>query len=116
LNPGVGYDPDFKLGSFFPTGGIDFLYYGGYARDKKDQFNNLIKYYNFNITRYVQQIVTNHTPNYSLRLFAPSEFTYSQYSSGFIPFGNRLAEGRIKVGGGNNPNYKMRLRLVYSKI
>jgi hypothetical protein len=116
LNPGVGYDPDFKLGAFFPTGGIDFRYYGGFVNNKTDQFGNAIKYYNFNITRYVQRIVTNRTPNYILRLFAPYEFTYPQYSSNYIPFGNRLAEGRIKVGSGSNPNYKMRLRLVYSKI
>ncbi len=118
LNPGVRYDPDFKSNSisFFPTGGIDFVYYGGFVKNKTDQFGNAIKYYNFNITRHVQQIVTNHTPNYPLRLFAPHEFTYPQYSSGFIPFGNRLAEGRIKVGGGNNANYKMRLRIIYSKI
>jgi Domain of unknown function (DUF4270) len=121
LNPGVAYDPDFKFTSFFPNGGIDYLYHGGYVRDKKDQFGTLIKYYNFNITRYVQQIITKHTPNYQLRLYAPYIINYPQYNIGIFENGRRngnnlLANGRIKVGGGNNPNYTMRLRLVYSKI
>jgi Domain of unknown function (DUF4270) len=120
LNPNVGYDPDFKLNTFFPSAGVDFLYHGGYARDKTDQFGNSIKYYNFNITRYVQQIVTKHTTNYQLRLYAPYMAEYPQYASPFDDAkrsgSNRLAYGRVKVGGGNNANYKMRLRLVYSKI
>jgi hypothetical protein len=116
LNPSTAYDPDFKVNTYFPGGGIDFLYYGGYARNKTDVFGNLIKYYNFNITRYVQQIVTKHTNNYTLRLQAPYNLIYPQYSPNYIPYNNRLAYGRVKVGSGSNPNYKMRLRLVYSKI
>ncbi|WP_460556727.1 DUF4270 family protein [Ferruginibacter profundus] len=120
LNPNVGYDPDFKLNTFFPSAGVDFLYHGGYAKNKTDQFGNTIKAYNFNITRYVQQIVTKHTTNYQLRLYAPYMAEYPQYASPFDDArrsgSNRLAFGRVKVGGGNNANYKMRLRLVYSKI
>lgn len=121
LNPNASYDPDYKITTYFPfnsSGGanIDFLTFGGYKRSKKDVFGNDIKYYNFNITRYVQQIVTKHTPNYTLRLFAPYDLNYPQYFNAIIPFPNRLASGRIKVGSGTNVNYKMRLRLVYSKI
>jgi Domain of unknown function (DUF4270) len=121
LNPNATYDPDYKISTYFPftNGGganIDFLTFGGYKRSKKDVFGNDIKYYNFNITRYVQQIVTKHTPNYTLRLFAPYDLNYPQYFNAIIPFPNRLASGRVKVGSGTNVNYKMRLRLVYSKI
>lgn len=121
LNPNASYDPDYKITTYFPfnsSGGanIDFLTFGGYKRSKKDVFGNDIKYYNFNITRYVQQIITKHTPNYTLRLFAPYDLNYPQYFNAVIPFPNRLASGRIKVGSGVNANYKMRLRLVYSKI
>ena len=119
LNPSVYYNPD-NLYSFFPSSGIDYLYHGGYVRDKTDQLGNAIKYYNFNITRYVQQIVTKHTPNYQLRLFAPYEVKYPQYTSiydnGVRSFNNRLAKGRVKVGSGTNPTYKMRLRIIYSNI
>ena len=117
LNPNQSYNPDFTFGSFFPTGGIDFFSFGGYLRNKTDNLtSNQISYYNFNITRYVQQIVTKHTTNYSLRLYAPYNIIYPQYSLTNIPFANRLAKGRVKVGSGTNANYKMRLRLVYSKI
>ena len=115
LNPAAAYNPD-NLTSFFPGNGIDFLYYGGYVRNKTDQFGNAIKYYNFNITRHIQQIVTKHTTNYQLRLFAPYEVKYPQYSPQSIPFNNRLAYGRVKVGSGTNANYRMRLRIIYSKI
>ena len=120
LNPNISYDPDFKTGSYFPASGIDFTYHGGYAKDKTDLFGNTIKYYNFNITRYVQQIITKHTTSYQLRLYAPYMVEYPQYASsidnGKRNGSNRLANGRVKVGGGNNANYKMRLRIVYSKI
>jgi hypothetical protein len=117
LNPNVSYDPDYKAlaGAYFPSGGIDFFYFGGYVRTKT-LASAPVKYYNFNITRYVQQIVTKHTPNYPMRLYAPYDVAYPQNSSGQIPFPNKLANGRVKVGGGNNANYRMRLRLVYSRI
>jgi Domain of unknown function (DUF4270) len=125
LNPSLGYDPD-NGNVFFPRSGsglaIDYAYHGGYPRSKTDMFNNPIKYYNFNITRYVQQIVTKHTTNYNLRLYAPYLINYPQYynasisESGQRTGNNLLATGRVRVGSGTNPNYKMRLRIVYSKI
>jgi hypothetical protein len=114
LNPNVSYNPDNQF-SFFPSGGVEFSYFGGFVRNKTDQFGNSIKFYNLNITRYVQQIVTKRTNNYTLRLFAPYDILYPQYSA-IVPYRNNLANGRIKVGSGTNANYKMRLRLVYSKI
>ncbi len=121
LNPNVSYDPDYKTTTYFPfnssgRANIDYLTFGGYKRSKTDIFGNAIKYYNFNITRYIQQIVTKHTKNYILRLFAPYDLNYPQYFNAIIPYSNRIANGRIKVGSGTNANYKMRLRLVYSKI
>ncbi len=118
LNPGILYDPDFKHpGSvgYFPST-VDFLYFGGFKRDKTDVFGNPTHYYNFNITKYVQDIVTNHKTNYDMRLSSPFSFKYPQYSVFPINYGNNVAYGRVKVGGGNNPNYRMRVRIVYSKI
>jgi hypothetical protein len=119
LNPSVNYFPD-NATLFFPSAGVDYTYHGGYARNENDPFGNTIKFYNINITRYIQQTITNHTPNYQFRLYAPFEVQYPQYVSSFEngkrSGGNKLAYGRIKVGSGSNPNYKMRLRLVYSKI
>jgi Domain of unknown function (DUF4270) len=117
LNPSIGYNPDnSSVYSFFTNSGVDLSYFGGFQRDKKDPFGSgMIKYYNFNITRYVQQIVTRRASNYPLRLYAPYNLKYPQYNF-VVPYFNRLADGRVKVGGGNNANYKMRLRIVYSKI
>lgn len=121
LNPSASYDPDTKLGyGFLPTQ-FDYATFGGYRRDGKDKFGNAIKFYNINISRYVQQMVTKHTPNYTLRLFAPYELIYpnfanASYPAYYTPYGNNLAAGRVKIGGGNNPNYTMRLRIIYSKL
>ncbi len=112
LNPTVAYNPDNSL-FFFPTGGIDFGYFGGFIQRKNDAFGNSIYHYSFNVSRYVQNIVTNHTNNYTLRLYAPNNLNY--YNNVFA-FKNSLANGRIKVGSGSNVNYKLRLRIVYSKI
>lgn len=117
LNPNLFYDPDVKLSSyFFPNGGIDYFYHGGYVKYKKDIFGNTIRTYDFNITRHVQQIVTKKTPNYTFRLSAPYSFYYPQYDNGAIMGNNRVARGRVRLGSGTNTNYRMRLRVIYSKI
>lgn len=103
-------DPAF----FFPAGGIDFSYYGGDRRTTIDPLTGQpINYYVFNLSRYVQNIVTNHNANYTLRLSAPYELSYSGYT---FAYNNLLAYGQVKVGNGNNPNYRMIMRIVYSKI
>jgi hypothetical protein len=117
LNPSVAYDPD---GIFTPTfypgqAGIDYFYHGGYARNKM-VLNQNVKFYNFNITRYVQQIVNKQKKNYKLRLSAPYKFSYPQYSQVSLSGNNPIGAGRVKLGSGTNTNYRMRLRIVYSKI
>ncbi len=119
LSPSQSYDPDFTSGNYFlPLGNpsIDFNYFGGYKRRKADLFGNQITYYNFNISRHVQQIVTKRTYNYDLRLYAPFNLIYPQYSGTYVPFSNNIALGRVRIGSGSNPNYKMKLRIVYSKL
>ena len=120
LNPSSFYDPDFKTSGYpyFPSGGIvDLNYFGGYARKRYDGGTPQI-YYNINVTRYVQQLVTKHNANYQMRLFPAHSFIYPQYSSVQIPYKNPIAYGWIRVGGGGNsdPRYRMRLRIIYSKI
>jgi hypothetical protein len=115
LNPNAVYNPDNAI-SYLPANyadGIDYAYFGGFLRKKTDVVGNTINYYNFNITRYVQQIVTNKINNYTLRISAPYNLTYYGITTGFK---NSLGFGRIKIGNGNNANYKLRLRIVYSKI
>ena len=121
LNTAANYDPDFQNPlsiPYYPSVniGVDYLYYGGYRRNKTDQFGNNIYYYNFNITKYVQDIVTTHRHNYDLRLMSPSKFDYPQYLADYEIYGNSIAFGRVKVGGGTNTNYRMILRVIYSKL
>ena len=117
LNTAEPYDPDYKNTIPYIASQINFQYFGGYRRTKTNPLTGgLIKYYNFNISRYVQQIVTERTRSYDLRLYAPFNLSYPQYSTTFIPFGNNIAFGRVRIGSGSNPNYRMRLRIVYSKL
>ena len=117
LNTAEPYDPDYKNTIPYIASQINFQYFGGYRRTKTNPLTGgLIKYYNFNISRYVQQIVTERTRSYDLRLYAPFNLSYPQYSTTFIPFGNNIAFGRVRIGSGSNPNYRMKLRIVYSKL
>lgn len=124
LNTSANYDPDYKNGAYFvpkdpTTGGlnIDFNYFGAYKKNKVDLLSGFQhKYYTINISRYVQQIVTKHTRSYDMRLYAPFDINYPQYNSEFLSYGNNIAFGRVKIGSGSNPNYRLRLRIVYSKL
>jgi hypothetical protein len=121
LNPGYNYNPDFaysaNTSAFAFPNQVDLNYHGGFKRSKLDKFGNTVAYYNFNITRHVQQIVTKHTPNYALRLSAPIELFYPQLFPFPISYYNtNIAYGRVRLGSGANPSYKMYVRIVYSKI
>ncbi len=115
LNPGMLYYPD-NNGIPYIANPIDYQYFGGFRRSKLDNFGNTIRYYNFNVTRYVQQIVTKRTNSYDMRIYAPFNINYPQYSGTFIPYSNNIAMGRIRIGGGAHPTHNLRLRIVYSKI
>ncbi|MBS1496444.1 MAG: DUF4270 family protein [Bacteroidetes bacterium] len=117
LNPNVAYDPDNKTGlPFFPVS-VTNNSFGGVA---KTQFGVAGKqvYYQFNITRYIQRLVTQHATNYQMRVWPAYNISYPQYAATEYPYSNPIAYGRIKVGSGSNPNpaYKMTLHIIYSKI
>jgi len=80
---------------------------------------NTITEWRLNLTRYVQHIVTNHNTNYDLRLFSPNYMkeTYSGNETvQQFNVNSTVAKGRVRVGGGNHPTQRMRLRIIYSKI
>ena len=117
LSPSSFYDPDNKSGSyFFPVGGVDFGYFGGYLRRKTDNEGKLVRYYDFNLTRHVQRIVTKKTPNYQFRLYAPYKVSYPQYSSLSYNYGNRIAYGRVRLAGGNHSLRPMKMIIIYSLV
>ncbi len=111
LSPGTFYNPDLTA-SFFPTEGIDQAYYGGFLRSKTDALGTR-SFYTFNLTRYVQNLVTKGGTNYRFRVYAPYNLNYYGFS---LTYKNNLAFGRVKIGSGTNANYRLRMRIVYSRI
>ena len=92
--------------------------FGMIGKKETDNSNNPIYKWHFNISRYVQHIVNGTEKAEELRLYSP--FPTIRANTGgveqFIASGQPYAIGRVRVGGGNHPTQKMRLRLVYSKI
>lgn len=78
--------------------------------------------YSFDMTKYVQGVVTFGRPQYNFVLYAPgNDFVYAgEGSTVRVPLSstplNDPAQGRIRVGGGNNTQHKMRLHIVYSPV
>lgn len=86
--------------------------------------------YRFNISRFVQRVVTRRDPVYTFRLYAPFRTNPTQFAgnASLTPFplsalsgiaiNTPIAKGRVIVGGGSNPDpsKRMKLRIIYSKI
>ncbi len=103
-----------------------------YESDFETTFGGLIKYniYNFNLSRYVQGIVTRHETAYTLRLSAPFRTNATEVRGGIgitpsppgensgFPINSPLAYGRVILAGGSyaDPTKRVRLRIIYSKI
>ena len=108
--------------SFTNTGGLNLGALGCVPVKTTDGFGNPIRQWKFNISRYVQHVLTGTQTLYDLRLSAPFSFN-EQFG---IPPGTdqttgvflnpTIVKGRIRVGGGNHPTQRMRLRLIYSKL
>jgi hypothetical protein len=99
-------------------GSLDFNSFGGNLKSGK---------YIFNITRFLQGVITKHEPIDTLRLFAP--LRVDEYAPGFasennkkgragIPVLNKIAEGRVVLGGGSyaDDSQRLRLRIIYSNL
>jgi Domain of unknown function (DUF4270) len=122
LSNQVSYNPDATgispLYHPYPANNVDVNNFGGAALKRFDGANTFYRY-EINITRYVQNMVTNGNKNYDFRLYAPFTYFYPQYEGAkyVIPYFNPLALGRVKVGTGTNTNnHKMKLVIVYSKL
>lgn len=129
---GLPYDLNpFGVYYCYPASGIDFSYFGGLTSTETVNGNNLAVY-RFNISRYIQAVVTRNEPIYDFRLSAPFYTFYkdcanpnSSYPQQVFPFalgGNLLdppGMGRLKIAGGSNAvnqNVRMQLRIIYSKL
>ncbi len=81
-----------------------------------------ISSYNFDVTRYVQSVVTRKEKEFDFVLWAPYfDYVYPFEDATFqliistTPL-NFPGLGRVRVGGGNNKRYPMKLHIVYSVI
>lgn len=99
----------------FPSGSLDPATFGGVRKNIDGPTGTINSEYRFNITRYLQGIITRNDPNFQLYLTAPHLLFYSSPAiySGLNP----ISKGRIRLGGGSHKSgKKMYLRLVYSKL
>lgn len=102
----------------------NFSILGGMAKKVKDDNGNSYSKYVFNISRYVQNLVTEKSSNEVLRLRAPyyiqNTKTYVDRCGNVInPFTyglNFIAAGRVKLNGTNDSPKRMRVRIIYSKL
>ncbi|HEX5653749.1 MAG TPA: DUF4270 family protein, partial [Chitinophagaceae bacterium] len=97
--------------------------FGSFPITAKDQAGNTIRTWKFNISRYVQHVLTKTATLYDLRLLA-AYTVVNEYGTppivGDVTVGffvnESIVKGRVRLGGGNHATQRMRLRLIYSKI
>jgi hypothetical protein len=106
-------------------GALTPYYFGGLPFNGLDAAAKPIKIWRFNISRYLQHVVTQTLPVYDLRVFSPY-YVLDQYGipgknadvPGLVNVNPTVAKGRVKLHGGSpatNPQ-RMRLRIIYSKL
>jgi hypothetical protein len=93
--------------------------FGMVGKKSTDATGNSISTWKFNITRYIQHVLTQTEPLQDLRLYSP--FIIRNYIDSYnlagILFGNSsYAIGQVQVGGGNHATQPMRLRIIYSRL
>jgi hypothetical protein len=107
--------------------GPNTLDFGGFRTFKTTNGYDRVAAYTFVISRYVQGIVTRRDTSFTLRLSAPSNDSINftpPYPSNTVSqmyylnagLGNEVANGRVRLGGGTHSRFRMRLRLVYSRL
>jgi len=96
---------------------------GIYPLSSVDPLTGRSRYsYRFDLTQYVQNVVTHGAQQYNFVLYAPgNDVIYAgEESSVRLPIYtsplNAPAVGRVVLGGGNSVNHKMRLHIVYTTV
>jgi hypothetical protein len=101
--------------------------FGGKRIYKSIQGFDNVASYNFDISRYMQGIVSRKDTVFDLRLFAPvnDSIKYDppypnnlQSGTDYLTssLGNQAAMGRVRLGGGKHSKFKMRLHVYYSDL
>jgi hypothetical protein len=109
-------------------GGANIESFGGFLTYKNiTGVSGRVASYTFNISRYVQGIVTRKDTSYQLRIYAPSNdslkytFPFPNTTTSTTYYltqasANPIAHGRVRLGGGTNTRFRMRLRIIYSLL
>jgi len=105
------------------SGSTNLGSFGAFPVNAIDGSANPIKVWHFNITRYVQHLLTSgQPPLYDFRLYSPFN-TQVQYglpteATGLvnIPVNPTMVKGRVRLAGATPSSQHMRLRIVYSKL
>ena len=116
--------PNDFLGS---TDATSFYRFGGQLIYKTTQGVENIATYNFNVSRYVQGVISRKDSMFDFRILAPvndsvrfvpphPSNTMSSIDYLSSALGNSPATGRVRLGGGNHSKFKMRLRIYYSDL
>lgn len=116
---------------FSSLSGFNFAGFGTIPKDTIDASGNKVKIWRFDISRYVQHILTQTQTSYTLRLHSPLTLRGKTKVSGTttdfeIPedppsyLNANIANGRIRIVGNTghadtNP-HRIRLRIIYSKL
>src|SRR5687767_4308631 len=106
--------------------GAHMVNFGMFGKSSTDAFGNPIRKWTFNISRYVQNVLTKKEPVHDFRLVTHRYIFNMIRQNNFLNSGSfiatrvdinpLLAFGRVRVGGGNHPSQRMRVRIIYSKI
>ncbi|CAN5250077.1 hypothetical protein BH20BAC1_BH20BAC1_08780 [soil metagenome] len=102
----------------------DFNYLGGVRASYDDGQGHSLSRYVFNISRYMQNIVTKRSDNATLRLKSPFRITNKkayldrcgQLVRDYNFTTNNIGQGRVKLYGTKNTSRHLRLHVVYSNL
>ena len=113
----IPYDLNYGTGT-----SLDYATFGVIPIFSNDMAGHRIRTWKFNLTRYVQHVLTRTQSLYDLRVF-PAFRLAEQFG---IPPGtdfnqpvfinSTAVKGRIRIGGGQHPTQRMKLRIIYSKL
>lgn len=112
--------------AFTSSGALNLGLFGSVPVNAKDDLGNPIKTWKFNISRYVQHVLTRTMSSYDLRLSAPftlnEQFGIPPGTDQTVPIqvNTTIVKGRVRLLGNTGPAdtnpHRMRLRLIYSKL
>ena len=127
VDPTVATGPKFRSIpydlKFLDNSNLDYYSFGTVPVFANDLAGNRIRTWRFNVTRYVQHVLTKTRPLYEFRVFPAFSLIESVNvapgSADFlalISVNGSAVKGRIRIGGGNRLTQKMKLRIIYSKL